>query len=80
MFTKSGFEKLFKENYPRLFRIVRAYFNNDISDEIVCETFVKIWDNQNRIQIKSSWEDYLTKAVTNTCIDYYRKEQTRKNY
>ncbi len=79
MLTKALFEKLFKENYSRLYRIVWGYFaNNELADEIVSETFIKLWNSRETLKIEFSCEDYLTRILINTCVDYYRKERIRK--
>lgn len=76
--NRTAFEKLFKDHYSDLCLVVKGYIKNEpVAEEIVCETFVKLWKNRNEITIKSSLKDYLVRSVANTCIDYYRKESDR---
>jgi RNA polymerase sigma-70 factor, ECF subfamily len=65
---------LFKEYYVSLCSYSRRYVGRkDIAEEIVSETFMKIWDNRNSIIIHSSVKAYLFQAVCNNSLNYLRK-------
>jgi RNA polymerase sigma-70 factor (ECF subfamily) len=77
---KHNFEILFKENYSTLCKIANGYFRDkNIVEDIVCDTFVKLWDNRHTIEIKASARDYLIRSLINKCIDIYRREKEHKN-
>ncbi len=77
--NKWKFEAFFKNNYPTLCRIAKAYFKDeDLVEDVVCETFIKLWNNRYNIQIQTSLQDYLIRSLINTCIDFYRKEKVYK--
>lgn len=74
------FEALFKENYTTLCKIAGGYFrDSDTVEDIVCDTFVKLWNHRDRIEIKTSVQDYLIKSLVNNCIDLYRQEKKFAN-
>ncbi|MEI6275701.1 MAG: RNA polymerase sigma-70 factor [Prolixibacteraceae bacterium] len=65
---------LFKEYYVGLCAYSRRYVGRkDIAEEIVSETFLKIWENRSSIIIHSSIKSYLFQAVCNNSLNYVRK-------
>ena len=68
---------LFKEYYVCLCSYSRRYVGRkDIAEEIVSETFMKIWDNRDSIIIHSSVKAYLFQSVCNNSLNYLRKLKT----
>ncbi len=45
----------------------------ELSQEIVQNTFVKLWSNRDKISITSSLKNYLYSMVRNGIVDHYRK-------
>jgi RNA polymerase sigma-70 factor, ECF subfamily len=65
---------LFREHYVSLCSYSRKYVGRkDIAEEIVSDTFMKIWESRDKIKIKSSVKAYLFQAVFNNSIYYLRK-------
>ncbi len=65
---------LFREYYVSLCSYSRRYVGRkDIAEEIVSDTFLKIWENRETIQIKTSVKAYLFHAVCNNSLSYLRK-------
>jgi len=65
---------LFREYYTILCSYSRRYIGRkDIAEEIVSETFLKIWENRSVIKINSSVKAYLFQAVCNNSLNYLRK-------
>jgi RNA polymerase sigma-70 factor (ECF subfamily) len=65
---------LFREYYVGLCSYARRYVGRkDIAEEIVSETFMKIWENRSSINIESSVKAYLFQAVCNNSLNYLRK-------
>jgi RNA polymerase sigma-70 factor (ECF subfamily) len=64
---------LFKEYYVSLCSYSRRYVGRkDIAEEIVSETFMKIWESRNTLNIISSIKSYLFHAVCNNSLNYLR--------
>lgn len=77
---KHDFEILFKENYSVLCKIASGYFKDkNVVEDVVCDTFVSLWNNRGSIEIKTSRRDYLIRSLINRCIDLYRREKNQKN-
>ena len=65
---------LFREYYVSLCSYARRYVGRkDIAEEIVSETFMKIWENRKTLNINSSVKAYLFQAVCNNSLNYLRK-------
>jgi len=71
---------LFREYYVSLCAYSRRYVGRkDIAEEIVSDTFLKIWDNRKRLEINTSVKAYLFHAVCNNSLNYLRKLKTENN-
>jgi RNA polymerase sigma-70 factor (ECF subfamily) len=65
---------LFREYYVSLCSYSRRYVGRkDIAEEIVSDTFLKIWENRETIHINTSVKAYLFHAVCNNSLNYLRK-------
>jgi RNA polymerase sigma-70 factor, ECF subfamily len=73
LLDNNSFEKLFRANYTSLCRhSVQFVRRPEVAEEIVQDQFIYIWNNKNNIEIHTSIEAYLYKAVQNKSIDYLR--------
>jgi RNA polymerase sigma-70 factor (family 1) len=68
--------------YYRDLSIFACHFTNDIeiSEEIVQDVFVQLWENRELLQISSSLKSYLLKTVQNRCFDWKRHQKVKNNY
>ncbi len=77
----SAFEKVFKEYYEYLciqaFTILK---DKSEAEEIVQDTFVKIWNKREDISINTSLKSYLIQSIKNTCFNQIKHEQVKRNY
>lgn len=65
---------LFRSYYIPLCAYSRRYVGRkDVAEEIVSDTFLKIWENRTSIQINTSVKSYLFQAVYNNSLYYLRK-------
>lgn len=75
---------LFREYYVSLCSYSRRYVGRkDVAEEIVSDTFLKIWEARESIQINTSVKAYLFQAVCNNSLNYLRKlkkEETLDEY
>jgi len=71
---------LFREYYIGLCSYSRRYVGRkDIAEEIVSETFMKIWENRAKLTINTSIKAYLFQAVCNNSLNYLRKLKNENN-
>ncbi|MGI6340527.1 MAG: RNA polymerase sigma-70 factor [Bacteroidales bacterium] len=75
----SVFSCIFTTYYKDLVVFALQYtrdFNN--AEEIVQDTFVKLWEDRASINIKKSLRSFLLKSVQNRCIDWLRHSKTKQ--
>ena len=71
---ENTFISLFKEYYVSLCAYSRRYVGRkDIAEEIVSETFFKVWENRKKLEVHSSIKAYLFQAVANNSLLHLRK-------
>lgn len=64
---------LFRKYYVSLCSYSRRYVGRkDIAEEIVSDTFLKIWETRETLQIRTSVKAYLFQAVCNNSLNYLR--------
>lgn len=79
--NRQVFNDLFREYYAALcgfaFRFVRT---KDVSEELVQDVFVDLWENTDKISIKLSLKSYLYSAVKNKCLNFLKREKFEKDF
>jgi len=78
---KAHFEELFNLHYSNLC----AYANNflkevEASEEVVQEVLFKLWVNRDKLEITSSINSYLFRAVRNSCLNIIKHVSIREEY
>ena len=74
-----AFEMLFKMYFKKLCVYANNYLHNkDESENIVKDSFVKIWERREDLPIDTSLAGYLYTTVRNHAINYLQRER-RKN-
>jgi RNA polymerase sigma-70 factor (ECF subfamily) len=78
---KNAFSAIFIKFYQDLVLFALNFTHEaESAEEIVQDTFVKIWEEHDIISIKVSLKSYLLKSVHNKCIDWLRHLKVRQNY
>jgi RNA polymerase sigma-70 factor, ECF subfamily len=82
---KSGdtetFRLLYKRFYPGLCILARRYTGTpETAEEIVQETFMKIWEGRKELHVTGSFHSYLHTAVRNTSINYLKHQVVERKY
>lgn len=63
------FESLFRSSYVSLVRYAKTVIkDHDSAEEIVQDLFFRLWQDRNRLNIVSSLNGYLFRAVYNRCL------------
>jgi RNA polymerase sigma-70 factor, ECF subfamily len=72
----TAFELLFKMYHKQLCSYARIYVKHlDIADEVVQETFVKVWEARSTLDEHLSLKAFLYRCVHNNSINYIKKLQ-----
>ena len=77
---KSGdqfaFEILFKIMHKKLSAYARIFVRDpEIVNDLIQDTFIKIWEVRESLQEDKSIKGYLFRSVHNNCINYLNKRQ-----
>ena len=51
----------------------------ELAKEIVQDVFLKIWDNRDSLEIKTSLKAYIYQMTHNLCIDHLRNRANKRN-
>ncbi len=79
--NKAAFDTLFRKYYAQLVRFSIGYVHDgSISEELVQDVFVKIWENAPRLTITTSVLAYLYGSVRNHCLNFIKHEGIKKKY
>ena len=67
---------LFDMYYEKLYLFAEKYiYDSDRAHDIVQDVFLKIWENAERLELKSSIQHYLFTSVRNGCLNYLKSLQ-----
>jgi RNA polymerase sigma-70 factor (family 1) len=76
---ESAFKTFYTENAFRLFQFAFAYVRDkELSEEIVNDVFLKLWQNRGRINEIKNINVYLYVAVKNTAFNCLRKNNVKR--
>ncbi|MCX6300613.1 MAG: RNA polymerase sigma-70 factor [Bacteroidia bacterium] len=65
------FESLFRSSYVSLVRYAKTLVkDHDTAEEIVQDLFFRLWQDKEKIEIESSLNGYLFRAVHNRCLHW----------
>lgn len=76
---EEAFRSLFFEFFSSLCVFAHRYVEDwDTCEDLVQDTFFKIWKNRKSIEINTSSRNFLITSVRNSCIDYLRKQDSAR--
>lgn len=74
-----AFQRLFTSEYGKLCRYALTYLHDEqAAEDIVQDTFVRIWEQKRDIVEGENARFYLVAAVRNNCITALRKQKTQQ--
>jgi RNA polymerase sigma factor (sigma-70 family) len=69
-------ESLYRQHASKMFHICLSYTGDrDTAKDILQESFIKVFKSIREYHADKSLEGWIRRIVTNTAIDYYRKEK-----
>lgn len=79
--SKDAFSVIFITYYKDLVLFATNYTHEiDTAQEIIQDTFLKLWEDHDEIDIKISLKSYLLKTVQNRCIDWLRHVKVQQKF
>ncbi|QGY42416.1 RNA polymerase sigma-70 factor [Maribellus comscasis] len=77
--NQKSFELVFKTYYTRLCTYAFDYTRQlETAEDLVKDFFLNLWQNREKIEIKTSLSGYLFRSVHNLCLNYLER-QKKKN-
>ena len=77
-FSKQWFERLFKDNYPLMYRMAFSMVENaDDAKDAVNQVFTQMWKGKPKVS-DSQLRGYLLAATRNQCLHILRQRQLRR--
>lgn len=75
---ESNFDQIYKDNYPKVFRLCLGYNNGNeiLSKDLAQEVFIKVWQNLNSFRNDSSLSTWIYRITVNTCLIELRKKKS----
>jgi len=71
--SKSNFDIIFETYSTRLVNYANSFlYDSYLSEDLVQEVFLRLWEMRNELQIQSSLKEYLFRSVRNKCINHRR--------
>ena len=82
---KNAFRFFFDKYYTDLCNFINYYINDaEMAEELAQDIYVYLWENREKIKIRSSFKSYLYSASKNKSLNYIRNEKIKqrlfKNY
>ncbi len=76
-----AFEKIFKIYYKPLCHYAYSFLNDGAeAEEVVQNTFVKIWERRTTIQVQTSVKAYIYSMVRNSCLNVIKHEKVKQEF
>jgi len=76
---KKVFEMVYRRYYKQLFALALRYVEqNEVAEEIVHDTFLKIWKKAEELTVQYSLIGYLCKAVVNSSLNHIKKRKVEQ--
>ncbi len=77
-YNKQRFERLFKDNYPHMYRMAFSMVENtDDAKDAVHQVFTQMWQNKPQVS-EESLRGYLLAATRNQCLHTLRRRQLQR--
>ncbi len=74
------FEELFFTYHGRLVLFANKFLGDmQVSQDMVQDVFVNLWDKAEQLEIKESLKSYLFQAVKNVCLNHTRHLSVKRN-
>lgn len=77
----SAFETIFKSYHQELLTYARGLIGDThVSEDIVEELFIWLWENRKAVKVNTSLHSYLNKIVHNRCLNYLKHQKVKQKY
>jgi len=75
---RNEFKRVYEQYHTPLYRFADKLLRNEEAEDIVTNTFVKLWYDRNKFKTLQNIKAYLYVVTRNACIDYLRLLQRQR--
>ncbi len=75
-----AYETLYNEYAPRLGSVIKSYLGTDDVEDVLQETFIKVYKNIRKFRGDSKLSTWLYRIAVNICKDIIAKRAKKKEY
>jgi RNA polymerase sigma-70 factor (ECF subfamily) len=74
---EKAFRLVFEKYYVPLCAVARLYVHNRAeAEDIIQQLMIKLWEDKQFLQVKSSLRGYLQQSVRNQCLNHLEKKKS----
>ncbi len=77
---RDKFNTLFRQYYPQLLAYAGIFLDEDSAKDIVQDLMVYLWEKSDQINIHTSLESYLFRAVYQRCLNAIKHKRIKETY
>ena len=74
---RKAFDRLFNQFYPRLTAYACLFLEDGVAKDVVQDLFLYLWEKSDSLEIHTSLDAYLFKAVYQRCLNHLKQLKTR---
>ncbi|HET8572533.1 MAG TPA: RNA polymerase sigma-70 factor [Edaphocola sp.] len=76
--SEAAFEQVFKAHFKTLHGYAYTFVKDrDVAEDMVQNTFVKLWERSGDLNIHTSLSAYLYRSVNHECLNYLKHQTVR---
>ncbi|MDR3266593.1 MAG: sigma-70 family RNA polymerase sigma factor [Tannerella sp.] len=73
--SHEAYTVLYESYLPKLYAFIYSMtYSKDFAEEVVQETFVRLWENKATIKLDASFKSYLFTVARNYMLDEFRRQ------
>ncbi len=78
---RAGFDQIYLEHYPGLFRYAYTMLHESTaSEEIIHNIFLKLLERNEPLKVHTSLKAYLYRSVNNECLNHIKHQKVKVNF
>ena len=77
---ENAFKVLYEEFFHALLAVACKYVEMETAEDIVQDTFFKLWNTPQKFVQITDLRFYLYRSVQNQCLNYIRDKKVEENY
>ena len=78
---RDAFDAIFRKYVAKVYHVAAQFFGNgDDVEEVVQETFIKVWENRGKIDEEQNFNAYLLSIAKNHIYNTFRHRSVERKY